>query len=72
MQCVSSVEDNNYHLLEIHERTVKLHTKNMRKWEIKTALGGFPGHLVVKNLPVNAEDMGPVPGLGRSHMSWSN
>ena len=48
-----------------------MHTKNTRKWEIKTALGGFPGHLVVKNLPVNAEDMGSIPGRGRSHMPWS-
>ena len=27
---------------------------------------GFPGGLVVKNLPANAEDTGPIPGLGRS------
>ena len=27
---------------------------------------GFPGHLVVKNLPANAGDMGLIPGLGRS------
>ena len=27
---------------------------------------------VVKNLPGNAEDMGPIPGLGRFHMTWSN
>ena len=30
---------------------------------------GFPGRLVVKNLPVkagDARDMGSVPGLGRS------
>ena len=28
--------------------------------------GGFPGLQVVKNLPANAEDMGLIPGLGRS------
>ena len=28
----------------------------------------FPGGLVVKNLPANAEDMGSIPGLGRFHM----
>ena len=28
--------------------------------------GGFPGGSVVKNLPANAEDMGLIPGLGRS------
>ena len=27
---------------------------------------GFPGGSVVKNLPANAEDMGLIPGLGRS------
>ena len=26
----------------------------------------FPGGLVVKNLPANAEDMGSIPRLGRS------
>ena len=30
----------------------------------------FPGGSVVKNLPVNAGDMGSTPGLGRSHMLW--
>ena len=32
----------------------------------------FPGGAVVKNLPANAGDMGSSPGLGRSHMPWSN
>ena len=32
----------------------------------------FSGGTVVKTLPVNAGDMGSSPGLGRSHMSWSN
>ena len=27
---------------------------------------GFPGGLVVKNLPANAGDMGSIPGSGRS------
>ena len=27
---------------------------------------GFPGGLMVKNLPTNAKDMGLIPGLGRS------
>ena len=30
------------------------------------------GSPVVKNLPVNAEDTGSIPGPGRSHMLWSN
>ena len=27
---------------------------------------GFPGCSVVKNLPANAQDVGSIPGLGRS------
>ena len=27
---------------------------------------------MVENLPANAGDMGSSPGLGRSHMPWSN
>ena len=34
--------------------------------------GGFPGGTVVENLPANAGDTGSSPGLGRSHMPWSN
>ena len=33
---------------------------------------GFPGGTVVESLPANARDMGSSPGLGRSHMPWSN
>ena len=29
-------------------------------------LWGFPGGAVVKNVPANAEDMGLIPGSGRS------
>ena len=32
----------------------------------------FPGGAVVKNPPANAGDTGSSPGLGRSHMPWSN
>ena len=32
----------------------------------------FPGGAVVKNPPVNAGDTGSSPGLGRSHMLWSD
>ena len=31
-------------------------------------LSGFPGGLVVKNLPANAGDMGSTPDLGTFHM----
>jgi len=33
---------------------------------------GFPGGLMVKNLPVNAGDVGSIPGPGRSHTLRSN
>ena len=33
---------------------------------------GFPGGAVVENLPANAGDTGSSPGLGRSHIPWSN
>ena len=33
---------------------------------------GFPGGVVVENLPANAGDVGSSPGLGRSHMPRSN
>ena len=39
---------------------------------LKNTALGFPGGAVVENLPANAGDMGSSPGLGRSHMPWSN
>ena len=33
---------------------------------------GFPGGAVVESLPANAGDTGSSPGLGRSHMPWSD
>ena len=36
------------------------------KWQ------GLPGGALVENLPANAGDTGSRPGLGRSHMPWSN
>ena len=38
----------------------------------KPCAEGFPDGAVVKNLPANAGDTGSSPGLGRSHMPWSN
>ena len=38
----------------------------------KLYLWGFPGGAVVESLPANAGDTGSSPGLGRSHMPWSN
>ena len=34
--------------------------------------GDFPAGLVVKNLRVNAGDMGSIPGPGRSHVLQGN
>ena len=42
------------------------------KNELLKQFRDVPGGLVVKNLPANAEDMGSLPGLGRSHMPQSN
>ena len=39
---------------------------------VKTGFRGFPGGAVVENLPANAGDTGLSPGLGGSHMPWSN
>ena len=38
----------------------------------KICVEDFPGGPVVKNLPVNARDMGSIPGLGRFHMLQGN
>ena len=32
----------------------------------------FPGGLVVKSLTAIAGNMGPIPGLGRSHTPWGS
>ena len=32
----------------------------------------FPGGLVVKNLPADAEDKSSIPALERVYMSWAN
>ena len=42
------------------------------KETLKSLMGGFPGGAVVESLPANAGDTGSSPGLGRSHMPWSN
>ena len=39
---------------------------------MKTFYWDFPGGAVVNNPPANAGDTGSSPGLGRSHMLWSN
>ena len=41
-------------------------------WNLIFKNEGFPCGAVVENLPANAGDTGSSPGLGRSHMPWSN
>ena len=39
---------------------------------LQTNFSGLPSGSGVKNLPASAEDMGSIPGPGRSHMLWNN
>ena len=41
-------------------------------YNLKNKNRDFPGGVVVKDPPANAGDTGSSPGLGRSHMPWSN
>ena len=41
-------------------------------YQLFSELQGFPGGLVVKNLPVRAGDTGSIPGPGRSHRPRSS
>ena len=43
-----------------------------QKTKNRTTIWGFPGGAVVENLPANSADTGSSPGLGGSHMLWSN
>ena len=52
--------------------TMKYHLTPARMVIIKKNKWDFPGGSVVKNLPANAGDTCSSPGLGRSHMPWSN
>ena len=50
-----------------------LYTLNIEFLFVKTKqVRDFPGGAAVKNPPANAGDTGLSPGLGRSHMPWSN
>ena len=55
------------------QHCAKLPTQTERQLSLKkTKGGGFPGGAVGENLPANAGDMGSSPGLGGSHMPWSD
>ena len=61
-------------MLLFYSRT-KLNQEEINNLNIlitKSKIEGFPGGAVVENLPANAGDTGSSPGLGRSHMPWSN
>ena len=54
----------------LNEETKDISKKiNIKK---KNTNRDFPGGPVVKNPPVNTEDRGSVPSLGRSRMPWSS
>ena len=55
-------------ILQLKKKKKKCHLENL----LKMATLDFPGGTVVKNPPANAGDMGLSPGLGRSHILWSN
>ena len=50
-----------------------LNSEKRKAFPLRSRQGwGFPGGAVVENLPANAGDTGSSPGLGGSHMPWSN
>ena len=51
---------------------LKLSKIKYKETILKAAREGFPRGTVVENLPASAGDTGLSPGLGRSHMPWSN
>ena len=57
--------------LQISAKTNRFHETRVQI-QSKSRARDFPGGAVVKNPPANAGDTGSSPGLGRSHMPWSN
>ena len=66
-----------YNLPRLNQEEIENMNRPITNNEIETRIknlptGGFPGGTVVESLPANAGDTGSSPGLGRSHMPWSN
>ena len=61
-------------LMQKQQPSIELFTSSSLQLHDVKALKslGFPGGVVVKNLPADAGHMGSSPGLGRSHMPRSN
>ena len=66
-------EDRNRHFTEEDLQISHKHAERcwtslaIKEMQIKTTVKDVRGSPVVKNLPFNAEDVGSIPGLGRSH-----
>ena len=58
------------HILQVTVTLEKQSEVDMKIWSWK--LVGFRGGSVAKNPPAKAEDQGPIPGPGRSHMLGSS
>ena len=59
-------------LQECHQALLRSWERRSRVDDLKNNFRDFPGGTAVKNLPANVGDTGSSPGLGRSHMLWSN
>ena len=57
--------------VSMHAATKTRRSQKINKYQ-KKKKEGFPGGAVVESLPANAGDVGSRPGLGGSHMPWSN
>ena len=54
------------------EKVIQSDWKEAMEYGTRRADGGFPGSLVVKNLPDNAGDTRSIPAPGISHMLWGS
>ena len=68
-----SIQEENITIVNIYARNIGTpqYIRQMLT-AIKRGNRGFPGGAVVGSLPAGAGDMGSRPGLGGSHMPWSD